>query len=329
MGQPLLYGCPMPKPLVTKEEDVRRWLADGIYKPEPGGTKPTPNKTRWVGYLRVSTTNQAEDGQGLDIQADQIRAAVKEMGDHLIGFYVDAGVSGKASELGKRTGWWALIAHHRTVAADGVIVARLDRLAREFTLQEFLLADLQRKQNLRLSSALASERELLDHPESDIQRKLFRQIIGIIAEYERATIAQRMAHGRARSRARRGYGGGVVPYGKRVNADGDLEINPYESEILGIALGLRQANASWNCIAGYLKVSGLRPRYAEAWNRANTMKVIQRAIQAGLKVRPLNAVAKDLLEVDEQTEAARYTRPHGTARATVGRGDGWKLPGKA
>lgn len=47
-----------------------------------------------VGYLRVSTDRQAEEGLGLEVQEQAIRSWAEDHGHHLIGMTRDEGISG-------------------------------------------------------------------------------------------------------------------------------------------------------------------------------------------------------------------------------------------
>ena len=46
------------------------------------------------GYVRVSTQNQVDCGDGLEIQRGKIRDFCKERGFNLVKFYEDRGISG-------------------------------------------------------------------------------------------------------------------------------------------------------------------------------------------------------------------------------------------
>ncbi len=54
----------------------------------------SPSRRRVVGYLRVSTDRQAEEGLGLEVQADAIKAWAKANNARVVGTFADEGVSG-------------------------------------------------------------------------------------------------------------------------------------------------------------------------------------------------------------------------------------------
>jgi DNA invertase Pin-like site-specific DNA recombinase len=89
---------------------------------------------RVVGYLRVSTDKQAEEGLGLDVQEQAIRTWAKSTGHRVVAWFRDEGVSG-SNGLDARDGLAEALDALRTRAAGGLVVYRLDRLARDLVLQ--------------------------------------------------------------------------------------------------------------------------------------------------------------------------------------------------
>jgi len=80
-----------------------------------------------VGYIRVSTADQAENGAGLEAQRQTIEAACERAGRPLLGI-IEEQASGKSvkdrPELRRAL---RLIARRR---AGGIVAAKLDRLSR-------------------------------------------------------------------------------------------------------------------------------------------------------------------------------------------------------
>jgi len=82
-----------------------------------------------LGYGRVSTANQRDNGLSLDVQKTKILAKVEEMGGELAEeIYVDGGISGTSLE--KRTAFQAILARCVKGDIDYVIVQDSSRVAR-------------------------------------------------------------------------------------------------------------------------------------------------------------------------------------------------------
>ena len=88
----------------------------------------SPAGTRVVGYVRVSTAEQANSGAGLAAQREAIEAAAQRRGWVLVSILEDAGTSGKSTK--GRTALAAAIALIEAGGADALVVAKLDRLSR-------------------------------------------------------------------------------------------------------------------------------------------------------------------------------------------------------
>jgi DNA invertase Pin-like site-specific DNA recombinase len=83
--------------------------------------------TEAIGYLRVSTDEQADSRAGLDAQRAAILAEAERRGWHLVEVIEDAGFSGKDLN---RPGIAAALDALRRHKADTLVVAKLDRLSR-------------------------------------------------------------------------------------------------------------------------------------------------------------------------------------------------------
>lgn len=90
----------------------------------------TPAKTealRLIGYVRVSTAEQADSGAGLTAQRDALDAAASQRGWRLVRIAEDAGVSAKSLD---RPGLTSALEAVERGEADGLVVSKLDRLSR-------------------------------------------------------------------------------------------------------------------------------------------------------------------------------------------------------
>lgn len=82
---------------------------------------------RAIGYVRVSTEEQARSGLGLEAQIRAIHAAAEQRGWELVDVITDAGLSGSNAD---RPGLTDALHRMRKRDADLLVVAKLDRLSR-------------------------------------------------------------------------------------------------------------------------------------------------------------------------------------------------------
>ncbi len=227
-----------------------------------------------VAYLRVSTERQAEEGLGLDIQEDAIRAWARTDSHRVVLWARDEGISG-SNGLEARLGLADALEAIKSRQVDGLAVYRLDRLARDLVLQEQLLADVRRMGGDVFSTSAAEASFLTDDPE-DPSRKLIRQVLGAVNEYERAMISLRLRSGRRRKHATGGYAYGAPPYGYRVVAG---ELVPDEREQLAIARMrvLRGDGASYRQIAAVLAAEGHRTKRGTSWQPMTVRQILSRS----------------------------------------------------
>ena len=185
---------------------------------------------RVIGYVRVSTQEQIE-GFGLAVQRDGIRAYCKERGLRLVDIASDEGISG-SNGLDTRPGLTEALLRVEDHEVSGLVVYRLDRLARDLLLQETILAQMRKHGGEVLS---VSEPDI---DSDDPTRILVRQVLGAIAQYERAMIRRRTAAGREKKKAIGGYIGGTAPYGYRAE-HGELVRDENEQAVIVRVVSLR------------------------------------------------------------------------------------------
>lgn len=88
----------------------------------------SPSSTPVVGYIRVSTGEQAESGAGLAAQRATIEGEADRRGWQLVAVHEDAGISGKS--MTGRAGLDAALLAVEGSEAEVLVVAKLDRLSR-------------------------------------------------------------------------------------------------------------------------------------------------------------------------------------------------------
>lgn len=83
---------------------------------------------RVVGYVRVSTSEQADSGLGMEAQRQAIEQEAARRGWEIVDVFVDAGASGKS--LNGRTGLADALEAVESDRAEALVVSKLDRLSR-------------------------------------------------------------------------------------------------------------------------------------------------------------------------------------------------------
>ncbi len=235
---------------------------------------------RVIGYVRVSTDRQAERGLGLEVQEQALRKWAKANDHRLVGVCRDEGVSG-SNGLGSRMGLADALELVRDGRAKGVVVYRLDRLARDLIVQEQVLAEVRRLGGEVLSTSGAEAGYLEDDPD-DPSRKLIRQVLGAVSEYERSMVALRLRAGRQRKAERGGFAYGSPPYGFRA-AKGDkgesvLVADTDEQATLARIAELHNAGASLRSIASTLEAEGHKPKRTKSvrWHPESLRRIVAR-----------------------------------------------------
>jgi DNA invertase Pin-like site-specific DNA recombinase len=229
-------------------------------------------------YLRVSTGVQL-DGYGLDVQKAEVKAWAKANG-HTIprdAWFIDEGISG-SNGLDTRVALADALNAIEGKNVAGMVVPKLDRLSRDMILQETLIRDI-RKMGGDVYSTLAYEQENLHDNADEPGRKMVRQILGAVNEYERALIRLRLARGRAYKRSQGGYAGDGSPrFGVKVV---EHELVPDEAE-MDTAARIRELSASGRSsreIAAQLNSEGRPSKRGGSWSSVTVLRVLARTEQ--------------------------------------------------
>jgi len=230
----------------------------------------TPRKPRVqaVAYLRVSGKGQI-DGDGFPRQREIVARYAKRHGVQVVHEYRDEGVSGTVEGV-DRPGLSDLIAYILGNGVRTVLVERSDRLARDLIVGEIILRSF-REHGVRVI-AVESVTDLTGD-DDEATKKLIRQVLGAVAEFEKTTLVVKLKASRDRlSRKRGGRIEGRKPFGTR----------PGETEILKRIRSLRrkrkgiEGRASFQRIADTLNEEGLPTRQGGLWAAATVRGILTR-----------------------------------------------------
>ena len=211
--------------------------------------------TRALSYVRVSGRGQA-DGDGPERQRQAVARFAKSSGFRIVEEYSDIGVSG-TKELADRPGLAALLDHLESNGVRVVVVERADRLARDLMVQEVLVAQFS-KLGVRLLTADGVD---LTSGDDDPTRRLIRQVLGAVSEFERRVLVLKLRAARQRVRKRTGRCEGRKPYGTA----------PSERAVITRMKQLRRKpvkgrRASLAAVADTLNAEGHRNRAGREWS---------------------------------------------------------------
>lgn len=224
-------------------------------------------RIRAIGYCRVSTDNQKEEGT-IEIQEIALREFAAANEYELVSVFKDNGVSG-AKDLDNRPGLAELFNYVEDPANDVncLVIYKLDRLARDLYIQEHLIKQLE-----KLNVILISTKEP-DLNGNDPMRKAFRQFMGIVSELEKSFITMRMSAGRAKKASKGGYAGGNVALGYKAH-NKELKVDESSAETVKSIFHMKRYNRlSLNEIARELNRKGIPTARGGKWY-ARTIKYI-------------------------------------------------------
>ena len=217
-----------------------------------------------IGYIRVSTRDQAESGASLASQRAKIEAYAVLHDLELVEVIEDAGFSAKSLD---RPGMTDLLRLIRGRKVGVVVVAKLDRITRSVRdLGE--LIELFQRSGVEFAS-------VADHIDtSTASGRLVLNVMGSVSQWEREAIGERTAEALAVMRSNGRRISRHAPYGYRLNGQGWIE-DEREQRAISLMRQLRADGLSLRQIAGELDQQGhhnRRGRCLSAQTIANVLK---------------------------------------------------------
>jgi len=217
-----------------------------------------------VGYIRVSTQGQADDGVSLDAQESKIHAWATLNNSQVI-ICRDEGISGKRSE--NRPGLQSAL--DQVGKGDALVVYSLSRLSRS-TKDTLTIADALAKKE----ADLVSLSEKIDT--TSAAGKMVFRMLAVLSEFERDQISDRTRFALAHKKSNNEKTGGDVPFGYRCKA-GKLIPYPEEQKTVNLMLSLRKKGHTLRAICGVLEAYGIVRRCgSRAWPAMTVLRIINR-----------------------------------------------------
>lgn len=217
-----------------------------------------------IGYIRVSTQDQANEGVSLDAQRAKILAWCHANDYDLAAVFEDRGMSG--AKMHNRDGLHAAL--KAATKGTALVCYSISRLARS-TKDMLTIAD----QLERHGADLVSLTEKIDTTTA-AGRMVFR-MLAVLSEFERDQISERTAAA-LRHKRQNAEVYAPIPFGYR-EVEGRLIAVKTEARIVRDILALRESGRSLREIAGYLNEKGIQPKQGgRAWYASTVRVVLQR-----------------------------------------------------
>lgn len=218
---------------------------------------------RAVGYIRVSTQDQAREGFSLEAQRAKITAWCQLNDYALVEIFEDAGISG--ASMDKRDGLSAaLLATGKNMTLVCYSFSRLARSIRDM----YEIADRLKRRRANLASIT----ERVDT--STAAGRMFFGFLSLMSEFERDQVGERTKMVLAHKKAK-GEKYGPVPFGYQEIEGRLIEV---QSEALAVVaiIGMRQSGLSYHQIADRLNADGITGKRGGQWHASTVRYLINR-----------------------------------------------------
>ena len=220
------------------------------------------SRPRAFGYVRVSTSKQAEEGGSLEAQREAILRHAVFSGYDLVSVSEDAGISGSKGE-DKRPGLAEALTAIRDGRAEVLIVTHADRLARS----------IDETGHARVEVKRAGGRvDVISEAKNDPVRQAVDQML---AELERIRGSQRMAAWNAARKAK-GLPAGPPPFGYRIDEAGRLVPDEAHRAAVDRILRLRKRGRTLRAIADTMNEANVPAPRAGRWNPMTVSLILKR-----------------------------------------------------
>lgn len=219
--------------------------------------------TKAIGYLRVSSTAQAKDGRdGFPRQRAAIRAYCAGKRIELVEEHEDAGVSGTVPLEG-REGLSTALQRCTETDATMLVVEKADRLGRDLIVSEMAVRAFA---EAGVAIVTADTGQNLTDADNDPSRKLIRQVLNAVAEYERSALVAKLRAARDRKRRNGGHAVGCYAFGRHPDRPDEAETLARIRELRKTLPGRRRKSLAE--VAEVLTSEGRRSRTGRPWTPA-------------------------------------------------------------
>lgn len=222
---------------------------------------------RVFAYLRVSTKEQLEGG-GFERQLATIKTLCGMNGWTIARTFRDQ--QSGATEFEDRDGLQELLSlagggEKNVLGIDTVVVENASRIARDLMVQEIFLSECRRR-GIKVVAADCGEELVMAG--ADPTRVLIRQILGALAQWEKAQTVLKLQAGRRKKKREQGFPcGGPKPYG---------QTQAERAVIADIMKMHRQGRTLWEIVKELKDIGYPPPSGGPFWHRRTVGRIIER-----------------------------------------------------
>ncbi len=222
---------------------------------------------RAIGYIRVSTDDQAEHGISLEVQRTKIRQYCDLNDMDLVEIIEDAGISAK--NITGRPGFQRALQKLRGGQASALVIYKLDRAFRS-TVDALEVAQEMNKSGRALHSVM----EKLDT--ASAIGEFFFTLLASLAQMERRLIGERTAAAMRQKKANGEKISSQAPYGYRYE-HGIAVLVPEEQRCLAVLRDVKEQvpDSSLSELARFLTANGYLNRNGKPFDHSSLRKMLQ------------------------------------------------------
>jgi DNA invertase Pin-like site-specific DNA recombinase len=222
-------------------------------------------KTKAIGYVRVSTEEQAAEGYSLEAQRAKLAGYAVASDLELVAVLADEGISGKRTD--NRPGLQDALRRLEAGEAAALVVVKLDRLSRS-TADVLALVERSGREGWGLHSLA----ERLDT--ASAMGRFVVTIFAALAQAEREVIGERTKAAMSHMKAS-GLRVGAVPFGFDLAADGrTLAPNAAELAVVAEVRAAVEAGRKLSAVARDLNARGVLTKRGRKWTHTQVGNVL-------------------------------------------------------
>ncbi len=218
-----------------------------------------------VGYVRVSSAKQSDEGISIDVQIKKIKQWASLHDAQLLNIFGDDGITGR--NIKRRPGFQKAL--QSVLNKKAILVcyslSRLSRSTKD-------MIQLGTKLN-EAGAELVSLSEQIDT--TTASGKMVFRMLAVLNEFESDQIGERTKAALTLLREQGKKTGGLVPYGYDVDESGNLYENEQEQDIIKKIMSKHKKGMKFQTISNWLNDQSIKTKTGKKWYAQSVKNVIQ------------------------------------------------------